>query len=258
MRTVGRIVSLFIFVMAIVGCQDYVPFVGGVNEGDAQGSASDLFNFSTVKDATLSVDFGERGSRAPIEIYTEDPTRIGEDGETYYEGDPEFAAFLDSDGRYEGTITLPAGANKVWVYSMRSDLPQMMPVSVSNGSVAVMSTGTNISGRNADGTPYGYSTEAAEADGGEENEDGAFKLINSSNNEDYGTKPGEPTVLKIWDTPKRSGATAGQKSTPLRTGQDNALGESFRRTIIWEQMLKTLCDMNLTKEVLVQPIITKI
>lgn len=229
MRTFRQILTPLVLTMTIVGCQDYLPLTGGVNDGSDKQPSSNHFNFSTVKEVTLDVDLGKRGSRAPIEIFTDDPTYIGEDGETYYKGEPEFAAFLDNNGRYKGTITLPAGADKVWVYSMRSDLPQMMPVKVSNGGITVANLNTRgsgdgtLSGTDADNVPYGYSPDAAEIDGNEET--GAFKLIAESPNEDF--KEGDPEVLKIWDTPKRDGATAGQNIYTIV----NWAGQRFGRII---------------------------
>lgn len=218
MRTFRQILTPLVLTMTIVGCQDYLPLTGGVNDGSDKQPSSNHFNFSTVKEVTLDVDLGKRGSRAPIEIFTDDPTYIGEDGETYYKGEPEFAAFLDNNGRYKGTITLPAGADKVWVYSMRSDLPQMMPVKVSNGRVQVMNAEVKTSGINEDGTPYGYSKKAAETD--------AFELIAESRNEDFGKKDDDPEYLKIWDTPKRD-ATAGQNIYTIV----NWAGQRFGRII---------------------------
>ena len=228
MKKIGYTLIILYILSAVTGCQEYIPFMGVVDNGSDGESEHAYFDFSTVREVALNIDMGKRGSRAPIEIYTENPTYISNDGEMYYEGEPEFSAFLDSEGRYEGTMTLPVGVDKVWVYSMRQDLPQMMPVSVSNGEVAVIDEDVYDNGTNADGTPYGYSKDAAKTD------EETFRLIAKSQNEDHGTKEGDPEYLKIWDTARRD-AVSGQNIYTIV----NWAGQRFGRIIPTHYYLAT-------------------
>ena len=98
MKRLAHLLSLFLLIpLMLAGCQDYTPFWGGDFEGDQTDNtlrpASDYFSFNTTKQVSLSVDYGTRGSQALIEVYTENPAYIGEDGNTYFHDDAVFKAY---------------------------------------------------------------------------------------------------------------------------------------------------------------------
>ena len=191
-----RQIFILLFSLAITGCQDYTPFWG--DEYKELKPESEYFDFSTVKEVSLNVNYGKRGSRALVEVYTEDPSYIGTDGETYYKDDAVFRAFCDENGHFDGKITLPSYANKVWVYTMRTGLPQMVKAAVNSGGIITVGatgseegddveddededdggeggsgTGTPSDGVIDPGKPKGYSEEARTRD--------AFRVVNPDN-----------------------------------------------------------------------------
>lgn len=143
------------------------PSGGGDFEGNQTDNtlrpASDYFSFNTTKQVSLSVDYGKRGSRATAEVYIKNPAYTGEDGQTYFKGRPVFKAHCDENGRFEGKINLPTYVDKVYIYTMRMGVPQLVGANVENSAVALNATTTNSTTVDASNGGYGYDPEEAAA-----------------------------------------------------------------------------------------------
>lgn len=241
MKRIGQIatilyVALYV-ALAVVGCQDYTPFWG--DERAELKPKSEYFDFSTVKEVSLNVNYGKRGSRALVEVYTEDPSYVAPDGEIYYKDNAVFRAFCDDNGHFGGRMTLPTYVNKVWVSTMRTGVPQMVKAAVNNGAVAVYATGDEGDG-DADwgnddgdgeeeggdgpftpsegvvdpGTPKGYSEK--------ERKEKPFKVIATCVDECTGNE------YKIWEAPQGTTKSWGKNPVKLYTITDWA-GQRFAR-----------------------------
>lgn len=188
---------LFLSAMA-ASCQDYTPYWGDNGSGNS-GDASQYFSFNTTKEVTFNIDYGKKGSRALVDIFTENPAYIGADGEMHLKEEAEFKVFLDENGRFNGKVVLPADTKKVWVYTMRQNLPQLlMGETDSNGEVDI--DGKEKVGADDTSNP-GYTPKDQLKPGenkGYHKED--FEVIATSETER--TKDGKP--LTIWRAPVRS------------------------------------------------------
>lgn len=125
----------FFALFCLLGCQEYDPYMGGVNASGNLKPESEYFNFNTTADVTFSIDYGKMGSRALIEISADDPTTMGADGEIHYSDNAIFKIFCDKDGRFEGKVTLPTYADSVYIYTMRAGLPTLTRAKVKDGRV---------------------------------------------------------------------------------------------------------------------------
>lgn len=138
MKTLTKFLATLLSIFFFAGCQDYLPLTGGeVSDGQTPPAASDFFSFSTTRQVSFSVDYGKKGSRALVEVYTQNPAYTDEDGNTYFKGSPVFKAFCDEDGQYEGKVNLPTYIDKVWVYTMRMGVPQLVSADVKSKGVAL-------------------------------------------------------------------------------------------------------------------------
>lgn len=178
--------TAFFALFSITACQDYTPFWGDEGGGaSGSGDPSKYFSFNTTKEFTINIDYGKKGSRALIDVFTEDPTYLGTDGKVYINNDAEFKVFLDNNGQYKGKVVLPADTKKVWVYTMRMGVPQMLLANVDGDKIDA--DGTGKLGDDDKNNP-GY-TQGRESD---------FKVLATTYDGENDTKP-----LTIWQPPYR-------------------------------------------------------
>ena len=221
---ITQTLTLALAATLLAACQDYLPLGGVADGGTGSNPASDLFNFSTTKEVSVNINYGKKGSRALVDIFTEDPAYIGTDGEMHFKEDAEFKVFLDENGRYKGKVVLPADTKQIWVYTMRQTLPQLMTASVnSNGAVVTYSENPIPITENPGYTPKDQ-LKIAGADQGKRDED--FQEIATSTSET--TKDGKP--LTIWRAATRSNpAPFGRKDKTYSIV--NWQGQRFGRII---------------------------
>ena len=132
--TLRQVIAAVFAISALTACQDYIPFWDGENYDKDLGHSADEFpDFSTTKDFNFNINYGKKGSRALINIYTEDPQYMGADGDMYIRDEAEFSTFLDESGRFKGKVVLPADTKKVWVYTSRPGLPELISEGVDDG-----------------------------------------------------------------------------------------------------------------------------
>ena len=95
-----------------------------------------LPNFSNWSAINLSVDYEMPGGKTLIEIFTDYPYQTQPDGRmTKTEALPQFAAYTDDNGRYNGQINLPATVTKVYLYTSRLGLPACLELPVKDGRI---------------------------------------------------------------------------------------------------------------------------
>lgn len=221
----GQTLTALFALFSITACQDYIPFWDGANYDKDLGHSADEFpNFNTTKEFNFNINYGKKGSRALINIYTEDPQYMGADGDVYIRDEAEFATFLDESGRFNGRVVLPADTRKVWVYTSRPGLPELQLTNVSgNENVTATFSDKPV----IDDVHHGFTdpstfTKDTEIEGYEHTKD--FEEIGKSTDEFQ--KNGEP--YKIWRAAIRGG-DANEKTYNKVFTITNWQGQRFGR-----------------------------
>ena len=143
--TLKQTIAAIFAISALTACQDYIPFWDGENyDKDLGHSAAEFPDFNTTKEFKFNINYGKKGSRALINIYTEDPQYMGADGDVYIRDEAEFATFLDESGRFNGKVVLPADTRKVWVYTSRPGLPELKTVEVIGDAIGRVTDDGNV------------------------------------------------------------------------------------------------------------------
>ena len=213
MKPITHPLAIILFLLTFFGCQDYTPYWGGYNPSGELKPESEYFSFNTIEEVDFSIDYGKKGSRALIEVYTENPAYIDEDGNIHYNDDAVFKAFCDKHGRYNGKITLPTYVNKVWVYTMRAGVPQIVTANVNDGEVEIDATFDGTYTQKYDDTNPGYDPEYAR--------EHPFEVIAETTEND--------TTLRIWKAPTKPNATEAYPEKIYTTM--NWAGQRFGRII---------------------------
>lgn len=139
MRLINKPIFYALCLAGLVGCtHDTNLFNGNPEEPEIPSPlkpASEYFDFNTTKTVNFNVNYGKQGNSALIEISIEDPTTLDDDGRIIYLDNAVYKVFCDNNGCFKGNVTLPAATEKVYIYTMRAGLPQLLTVEVENGSV---------------------------------------------------------------------------------------------------------------------------
>ena len=144
-----------LFLSAIAAsCQDYIPFGEDDIKYGILKPESEYFSYNTTSEVDFSVNYGKRGSRALINIYADNPTYVGDDGEIYVREDADMKVFCDANGKFKGKVTLPTYADKVYIYTIRAGVPQIATAEVKNGVVKLDVSSEKVIEET--GTPPGY------------------------------------------------------------------------------------------------------
>ena len=197
---IAHSLSIILTALFTASCQDYIPYLGeeGTGENGGAGSSSKYFGFNTTKEFSVNINYGKKGSRALIDIFTENPTYLGTDGKFYINNDAEFKVFLDNNGRYKGKVVLPADTKKVWVYTMRMGVPQMLLADVDGDDNIDVEPEEETSSTDDDTTIPGYTIP-------DEKEINKFEPLATTYYGKNNTKP-----LTIWKAPYREKQYTGR------------------------------------------------
>lgn len=103
---------------------------------------SDYFDFATTGKVTFDVNYGPIGAGALLEIFVHDPIVHGKNGSYSIRGEAAYKIFADANGRFSGTVELPAFAKTVYIYSPTWGVPTCVSAPVENGTVRVDETGS--------------------------------------------------------------------------------------------------------------------
>lgn len=104
------------------------------------------FDFSTTKDEiSINVSYAGCGIEVPVffEIYDEDPVVWNETGSGHKlkeDVKPIFSSYTNEKCVYNGTISLPAYINKVWVYSPSFFAKTVMEADIVDNTITVSDT----------------------------------------------------------------------------------------------------------------------
>lgn len=114
-------------------------------EGPVQGDGKQVqelqpeesyLDFSTTANVGFKLDYGKLGQRVLVQIYTENPMKFdAANGTATIEGEARYKIFTDENGRFEGTVELPAGTETVYVVTDALGVKRFAELSVSDGMV---------------------------------------------------------------------------------------------------------------------------
>lgn len=125
--------------LALAGCMDKDVYDPG-KDPTVLKPESEYFDFTTTTNVAFEVNYGEIGSNALIEIFTEDPISYNETGSFVIQGEPVYKIFADAKGRFVGDVELPTAAKIVYVFSPTWGVPMCVEAEVENGKVTVNET----------------------------------------------------------------------------------------------------------------------
>lgn len=95
-------------------------------------------DFNTTSDVAFNLNYGKLGQRIPLQIFTEDPMQYdAEAGTSTLVGEAVYKIFTDDNGRFQGKIELPAGIQKVFIYTDALGVRRFAEATVKDGSVSL-------------------------------------------------------------------------------------------------------------------------
>ena len=197
--------------------------VNGEPPKDAEKKVANTFDFSTVSEVTLSVDYSACAPKGPVffSVYSENPMKGDELDESI---SPIYSNYTNKEGRFNQKITLPAYAENLYVYCgdffIASDI---LSAKVSGGVANVVAESAPAAARRrAHSNDIGEQTQSLET------------LYQLSNLVDWrtGDDLGEQ-IYKPWHTPLGKWDNMSGRPSYLLTDADEAYN---RLTITDEEM----------------------
>lgn len=121
------------FAALLTGCVKH-PDAGPDTPEPGEGT----FDYATVTDVKINVDYSMKGNKALFEVYTENPLEKSSDGAVVKKDGVKslLKAYTDRDSKYSGVVNLPTAADKVWLYSESYGLPTCVEAEVTAAGIA--------------------------------------------------------------------------------------------------------------------------
>lgn len=136
-----KLLTVVIVCVGICGCSEYEDpqktyeeFLGNLE-----------FNFDTTNDVTLDIDYGSFAGRAYVEVYENNPLAKISENDQSPKGDVLFSTFLDEKGAFHGTMSIPACANHLFIYSPTWGVPMLKEGDVIDGVAQIRNEETPAS-----------------------------------------------------------------------------------------------------------------
>ena len=103
------------FTVLMTGCVKQPDYSGPDDNGQGGGNG---FDYATVADVKINVDYSMKGNKAVFEVFAENPV-IEKDGLLVRKEGVKslLKAYTDRDSRYSGVVNLPTATDRVWLYS---------------------------------------------------------------------------------------------------------------------------------------------
>lgn len=131
----NRIKSLFVFAGAmatLISCS-VDEFV---NNG-GHTSKQDMFSFKTTNKVGIDIDYGPLASQTLVKIYGENPLVDATEEDETPQGEPIGSAFLDTNGRFNGTLEIPGHIQTLYFYASSMAAPQLTIAELEGDAVKV-------------------------------------------------------------------------------------------------------------------------
>ena len=123
------------FTVLMTGCVKQPDYSGPDDNGQGGGNG---FDYATVADVKINVDYSMKGNKAVFEVFAENPV-IEKDGLLVRKEGVKslLKAYTDRDSKYSGVVNLPTAARKVWLYSESYGLPICIEAEVTTAGISV-------------------------------------------------------------------------------------------------------------------------
>lgn len=120
--------GMTVFMVLMVGCVKHPDYPGPDDNGQGGGNG---FDYATVTDVKINVDYAMKGNKALFEVFAENPVTEKDGLPVRKEGVKSLLkAYTDRDSKYSGMVNLPTAADKVWLYSESYGLPTCVEAEV--------------------------------------------------------------------------------------------------------------------------------
>lgn len=198
MRTMKSISLLFMVAMMMMGCSKTDLYQGNNEEPDPEPSPvkpeANLFDFSTTQSVNLGVDYSANYAGSVFfSIYAEYPMSDDTDPVLKTDIQPVFESFTNISGIFNETVTLPAYAEHLYIYTGNFFVKdQLLECDVIGGSAKVTAKSSSAATR---GFIAGTRGEGAQTNSLE-----TFYQLSNIVNWKTGDDTGEK-IYKDWVTP---------------------------------------------------------
>ena len=113
MKTKFWIICLSVFFVSCLRNMHDI-YTGGGEEGEEKINKDDFFDFTTVRNSQLIIDYGVKVQTA-FYLYDEYPMELVGNTWEFKDINPIYAASTDMNGRFFSKVSLPAYLKKVWL-----------------------------------------------------------------------------------------------------------------------------------------------
>lgn len=168
MRTMKSISLLFMVAMMMMGCSKTDLYQGNNEEPDPEPTPvkpeANLFDFSTTQSVNLGVDYSASNAGAVFfSIYAEYPMSDDTDPVLKTDIQPVFESFTNISGIFNETVTLPAYAEHLYIYTGNFFVKdQLLECDVIGGSAKVTAKASPAATRGAFAMTRGDATNSLE------------------------------------------------------------------------------------------------
>ncbi len=122
------------FTVLMTGCVKQPDYSGPDDNGQGGGNG---FDYATVADVKINVDYSMKGNKALFEVFAENPVTEKDGLPVRNEGVKSLLkAYTDKDSKYAGVVNLPTATDKVWLYSESYGLPTCVETQVTASGVS--------------------------------------------------------------------------------------------------------------------------
>lgn len=130
-----RLTAFAVFTLSFAGCSQkslYDP-----TPDPETPTTGEYFDFSTSKVLPLNIDYGIQDHRVIFEIYDKNPITVIDDY-TFTKDEtlaPLFAAYTNWNSTYQGSISLPAALDKVYLFTDGFGIPNAQEIAVTASGI---------------------------------------------------------------------------------------------------------------------------
>ena len=148
-KNLSKVCSLVFLAFLLVACGDKFQFDPSNNPGgDGNKKVANTFNFSTVQEVQLSVDYSAFKTYGPVffGVYTQNPFIEGSDADLWDENaTPIFEDYTDANGKFSEVVELPTYAQHLYIATGNFFTGMyLMEADVKNSSASVVAENLNV------------------------------------------------------------------------------------------------------------------
>ena len=125
--------TFYTLLLVCVSCTEKNLYEGP--ETPQKPSVNDLFDYSTEQTCQVSIDYGFKDYIVLFGLYEENPLTEEDESIVKKNIEPLYGGSTDKNGKFTGSITLPAYLTEVWLYSDFIGTISPVKIEISNGTI---------------------------------------------------------------------------------------------------------------------------